>query len=394
MATKLKKLQINEVSLVDRGANEGARVVLFKRDAPTEIEVPQDSDPHFNASGRGPATDRLLTAYDNNRRQMAYPDRAFREAWADLTDDEKQQVRDEEAAVEAAREAEAAAAQKERLEQMTDDGLVVKAAHAIASGEIENTVRKSTWHSELRKIAADRQEEGETIERAVARLVQTDPDARALLKASLSGVADEAPGTGGNCASDQGWQRIRKTSRHRRRPSRHRSVADARGGLYEGVPLESRIGGAQQNRAGLCMKFPSAAGIAAGRHRRTGIVAMFSDIRRRETWPTLRLSSACELAPFLRKERRMLPDQIDALIEKYRAARRRTIDDVSLFLCGQDEDSTQQFLHFWNDKMEAEFLAIDNLADRGIFIWRLIESAMARVRAIELGAGVRSTRLN
>jgi hypothetical protein len=142
------------------------------------------------------------------------------------------------------------------------------------------------------------------------------------------------------------------------------------------------------------MKFPSAAGIAAGRHRRTGIVAMFSDIRRRETWPTLRLSSACELAPFLRKERRMLPDQIDALIEKYRAARRRTIDDVSLFLCGQDEDSTQQFLHFWNDKMEAEFLAIDNLADRGIFIWRLIESAMARVRAIELGAGVRSTRLN
>ena len=90
----------------------------------------------------------------------------------------------------------------------------------------------------------------------------------------------------------------------------------------------------------------------------------------------------------------MLPNEIDALIGKYRAARRCTIDDVSLYLAGESEEFTQQFLHFWNDKMEAEFLAIENISDRGIFIWRLIENVMARVRALELGAGVRSTRIN
>jgi hypothetical protein len=78
MATRLKKLVINEISLVDRGANQHAYITLFKRDVPTEIEVPHDSDRHFNASGRGPAHTRLLTAYDNYKRSMAYPAAAFR----------------------------------------------------------------------------------------------------------------------------------------------------------------------------------------------------------------------------------------------------------------------------------------------------------------------------
>jgi hypothetical protein len=194
MATKLRKLVINEISLVDKGANQHAFITLFKRDAPKEIETPRDSDRNFNATGAGPATDRLWTAYDNRRRALG-PGRdphAFAQAWDALTDDQKQAVRNEEAAVEAARQAQAAAAEKERQAQMNkDDAVMVKAARAISAGTIENTVRKSTWHAELRKLAAARQEDGETIEQATARLAQTDNDARALFKASLSGIADD-----------------------------------------------------------------------------------------------------------------------------------------------------------------------------------------------------------
>jgi hypothetical protein len=198
MATRLKKLRIDEVSICDVGANPHARITLFKRDVP-EIKTPKDDHPlTFNASGRGPMHDKLFTAYDNYRRGMgsAQASSAFQLAWDDLTDAEKQTIRDEEAATEAAKEAAAATAEAERkkeMNKMADDEVMMKAAHAIRAGTIENTMRKSTWHTELRKMAAARQEDGETIERTVARLVKTDADALALFKASLSGVADDVP---------------------------------------------------------------------------------------------------------------------------------------------------------------------------------------------------------
>src|SRR5664279_4825508 len=139
MATRLKKLRIDEVSICDVGANPHARITLFKRDVP-EIETPKDSAPlEFNARGRGPAHDALWTSFDNYRRQMgpAQGRKAFETAWADLTDDEKQTIRDEEVATEAARQAAAAAEQKEReremMKTMNDSKLedIVKLAHDV-----------------------------------------------------------------------------------------------------------------------------------------------------------------------------------------------------------------------------------------------------------------------
>src|SRR5450755_2444443 len=119
MATRLKKLVINEISLVDKGANQHAYITLFKRDVP-KIETPKDSDRNFNATGAGPATDRLWTAYDNRRRALG-PGRdpeAFAQAWDALSDSEKDEIREEEEAVEAAKLAAAAAAEAERKREM------------------------------------------------------------------------------------------------------------------------------------------------------------------------------------------------------------------------------------------------------------------------------------
>jgi hypothetical protein len=195
MATKLRKLVIDEISLVDKGANPGAHIVMFKRRTKPEDETgrhgraPKDrDDQNFRAGGSGPSTEALWVKFDDYRREMM-PRAAFSRAWSELSAGEKQAVRDEEAEAAAAREAAAAAEQAERQNQLAD--VMVKGAHAVARGELENTVRKSTWHSALRKMAAERQEQGESIERAVARLVQSDADALALLKASLSGVVDD-----------------------------------------------------------------------------------------------------------------------------------------------------------------------------------------------------------
>lgn len=104
MPKKLRNLFISEVSLVAKGANPHARIVLCKRDAP-EIQVPKDSAPHdFNATGRGPAHDALWESFDNHRRQMnpAQGRQAFETAWAELDDAGKQAIRNEEASTEAA----------------------------------------------------------------------------------------------------------------------------------------------------------------------------------------------------------------------------------------------------------------------------------------------------
>jgi hypothetical protein len=198
MATRLKKLQINEVSLCDRGANPGAMITLFKRDRPTEIEVPEEyEDPKFNASGKGPMHERLWTLYDDNRRSMNYAKPAFQAAWADLTPDEKATIRDEEAAHTAAVAAAAVAEQQEAEKEMakSDTDILIRSARAIACGDFANDViSKSRWHLELRKYAGERRQDGETIEGSVLRLVKSgDRDARALFAAVGTGVADDAP---------------------------------------------------------------------------------------------------------------------------------------------------------------------------------------------------------
>jgi hypothetical protein len=198
MATRLRKLQINEVSLCDSGANPGAMITLFKRHIPDdEIEVHADNDRHFRATGRGPAHDKLQVAYDNRRRATAYGQRAFELAWAeDLTDDDRDQIRNEEAATVAAKAALAAAETERAKEEMakSDTEILIKGARAISRGDFLNDIISATrWHQELRKYAGARQLPAESIQMSVVRLVQTDPDAKALFRAALGGMVDDAP---------------------------------------------------------------------------------------------------------------------------------------------------------------------------------------------------------
>jgi hypothetical protein len=197
MATRLRKLQINEVSLCDAGANPGAFITLFKRAVP-EIEMHRDSHSAFRANGAGPVHDALFTAFDDNRRGLgpAQGQRAFAEAWNDLTPDQKQQIRDEERAHTAAAAAAATAEQRAKEAEMNKSdniALMLKLAHGVMRTGIANTVPRSSWHGALRKLAAERQEPSESIQQAVTRLVLTDPDAKALFKAAKTGTVDDVP---------------------------------------------------------------------------------------------------------------------------------------------------------------------------------------------------------
>jgi hypothetical protein len=191
MATRLTKLRIDEVSLCDVGANPGAMVVLFKRDAP-KIETPRDSAPlEFNASGRGAGHSALWNSFDNYRRQMgpAQGRKAFETAWAELTDDEKQTIRDEEVATEAARQAAAAAEQKEReremMKQMNNSKLeeIVKLAHDVDAGRMGNHADRASWYRAITKAAAETQRKpNESAQQSFARYVTKDADGQAMFR--------------------------------------------------------------------------------------------------------------------------------------------------------------------------------------------------------------------
>ena len=71
--------------------------------------------------------------------------------------------------------------------------------------------------------------------------------------------------------------------------------------------------------------------------------------------------------------------------QRYVDARTSVVDDISLFLVGQDEEDTQAFLVRWNATLENDIL-IEPPTSKSEFIWRLIESTMARVRAIAAAA--------
>jgi hypothetical protein len=72
-------------------------------------------------------------------------------------------------------------------------------------------------------------------------------------------------------------------------------------------------------------------------------------------------------------------------------ARTSVVDDISLFLVGQDEEDTQAFLQRWNATLEHDIQMAPPVA-KSKFIWALIESTMARVRTIAAAAPAEHNR--
>jgi hypothetical protein len=70
------------------------------------------------------------------------------------------------------------------------------------------------------------------------------------------------------------------------------------------------------------------------------------------------------------------------LEQSYIEARASVVDDISLFLAGQGGEDTQIFLQGWNGALERD-IRMEPPTSKSEFIWRLIESTMARVRQIE-----------
>jgi hypothetical protein len=220
MPTKLRKLRIDEISLVDRGSNPHAMITLFKRDVPA-IETPQDSDRNFNASGRGPTHDKLFTAYDNYRRATgpAQASSAFQSAWDDLTDSEKDEIRAEEKATEAAKEAAAAAETKERERQMVktmnDSKLedIVKLAHDVDAGRMGNHADRAAWYGAISKAAETQRKPNESSQQSFARFITEDDDGKAMYRclksASGSDYVPPAPEPVPVIKTDSAYGRLR-----------------------------------------------------------------------------------------------------------------------------------------------------------------------------------------
>jgi hypothetical protein len=79
------------------------------------------------------------------------------------------------------------------------------------------------------------------------------------------------------------------------------------------------------------------------------------------------------------------------LEHRYVEARTSIVDEISLFLVGQGEEDTQRFLHLWNSGLERD-IQIEPPTAKSEFIWRLIESTMARVRTIAAAAPAEHNR--
>jgi hypothetical protein len=89
----------------------------------------------------------------------------------------------------------------------------------------------------------------------------------------------------------------------------------------------------------------------------------------------------------------MTAKDIGTMLDEFRVTRDRVVNDVSLFLVGQDEERVAEFMKFWNDRLEREFLAMAPV-DRSFFIWKIIDDAARRVREIERTAVSGSAALN
>jgi hypothetical protein len=143
---------------------------------------PKDFSGSFAAGGTGPAHEALWISFDNYRRSMgpARGQAAFAAAWNDLDDDGKQEIRNEEAAAEAARVAAAAAEQKAKeLNKMNE---IVALAKKIVAGESGNYRSKSEWFRVSKMMAEEQREAGESNEQAFAKFIQTE-DGRAMFAA-------------------------------------------------------------------------------------------------------------------------------------------------------------------------------------------------------------------
>jgi hypothetical protein len=249
MATKLKRLRIDEISLVDKGSNPHSFVTLFKRDAPQSDDVedlekrkrirvadpfedepgrrgrgPEDFDRlNFNSSGVGPATDALWIRFDNLRRQKGpgQGGSAFQEAWASLSDDEKNAVRAEEQSAEAARQAAAAAAEKERqremMKQMNNSKLedIVKLAHDVDAGRMGNHADRASWYRAITKAAAETQRKpNESPQQSFTRFVMEDADGKVMFKCYQTAAGTDyvppAPEPTPVIKSDSAYGRLKK----------------------------------------------------------------------------------------------------------------------------------------------------------------------------------------
>jgi hypothetical protein len=78
------------------------------------------------------------------------------------------------------------------------------------------------------------------------------------------------------------------------------------------------------------------------------------------------------------------------LEQSWISERTSIVNDVALYLTAEQEDQVTSFLKFWRDKMEVEIVALTP-DERSLFIWKIIEDTMRRVRAIESGAIISRT---
>lgn len=79
-------------------------------------------------------------------------------------------------------------------------------------------------------------------------------------------------------------------------------------------------------------------------------------------------------------------------IESLETARADLIAAVSLFIVGMDDETEQTFLQFWNSILEKD-IAMSPPTAKSLFIHKLIDATMIRVRAIELSGAI-NLRLN
>jgi hypothetical protein len=166
-------------------------------DDPADDLFPQGKKPlFFNASGYGPMHQKLWILFDNIRRQKGgytQDGSAFQEAWASLSDAEKQAVRDEEKQAEDAREAKADAEAKERQRQMNKSELI-NLSKRVVDG-IDTATTHDTLYNAAKSVAAADRQDGETAEMARARFWQS-PDGKVVynaLKVAKVGDVEDRP---------------------------------------------------------------------------------------------------------------------------------------------------------------------------------------------------------
>jgi hypothetical protein len=165
-------------------------------DDPADDLFPEGKRPlFFNASGYGPMHQKLWNLFDDIRRQKyrGQEGTAFAEAWGSLSDTERQTIRDEEAAAEATRQAQAVAEENERKKDMHKSELTSLAKRVVDGVDVATT--HDTLFNLAKSVAAADRQDGETAEMARARYWQT-PDGKVVynaLKVAKVGDVEDRP---------------------------------------------------------------------------------------------------------------------------------------------------------------------------------------------------------